>query len=493
MASLEAINATLRESNENQQAGHMLTAETVDRLHTTMKQFVKMMQIQNMKMLEAMREKQDSAAKETAAGAGQAKPDSNIGAIIAAISALAIGFLAGIRDSLKAYAKLFKLPQLMAVIEDALKSLKTRIGTAFTKLFAPIRTFFSAKGGTIANLIDDFTVKSFVLFDDAIKFLDTAFEPVKKLFSAEGRIMKIINALIKPFTFPFEGLIDDAVKPFKAIFTGGEDGVSLLTKIINKIKAPFTLVMNGIDAALEPIKTAFGIFKEGSKFMTALGSIGRIMGRLFFPITLIMTAYDTIKGMLDGFEQDGVLGGLAGAIKGLLNSIIGMPLDLLKSAVSWLLGKFGFSEAEKALDSFSFGDIITKMINGLVNGIIEGIATVVENLPLVPDAVGDKIRAFKIGQSDAAAATGDSPTAMEGGNNAPKPNRFERSTARLDRKRRRMDNEDMANPAAGSPNVIVNAPSSRGGDTNVSSSSTAIAMPAAASMDYSFSDASFAN
>jgi hypothetical protein len=133
------------------------------------------------------------------------------------------------------------------------------------------------------------------------------------------------------------------------------------------------------------------------------------------------------------------------------------------------------------------------MINGLVNGIIEGIATVVENLPLVPDAVGDKIRAFKIGQSDAAAATGDSPTAMEGGNNAPKPNRFERSTARLDRKRRRMDNEDMANPAAGSPNVIVNAPSSRGGDTNVSSSSTAIAMPAAASMDYSFSDASFAN
>jgi hypothetical protein len=345
MASLEAINATLRESNENQQAGHMLTAETVDRLHTTMKQFVKMMQIQNMKMLEAMREKQDSAAKETAAGAGQAKPDSNIGAIIAAISALAIGFLAGIRDSLKAYAKLFKLPQLMAVIEDALKALKTRIGTAFTKLFAPIRTFFSAKGGTIANLIDDFTVKSFVLFDDAIKFLDTAFEPVKKLFSAEGRIMKIINALIKPFTFPFEGLIDDAVKPFKAIFTGGEDGVSLLTKIINKIKAPFTLVMNGIDAALEPIKTAFGIFKEGSKFMTALGSIGRIMGRLFFPITLIMTAYDTIKGMLDGFEQDGVLGGLAGAIKGLLNSIIGMPLDLLKSAVSWLLGKFGFSEA----------------------------------------------------------------------------------------------------------------------------------------------------
>ena len=75
--------------------------------------------------------------------------------------------------------------------------------------------------------------------------------------------------------------------------------------------------MKGIDAALEPIKAAFGIFKEGSKFMSALGSIGRIMGRLFFPITLIMTAYDTIKGMLDGFSEDGILGGLAGAINAL--------------------------------------------------------------------------------------------------------------------------------------------------------------------------------
>lgn len=489
MASLAEVNATLQASNENQQAGHMLTAEAVERLHTTMKSFVKMMQIQQLKLLEAMREKQDAQVKEVKQGA--AKTDnSNIAAIIAGIAALAIGFLKGIADSLKAYAKLFKLPQLMAVIEDALKSLKTRIGTAFTRLFAPIRTFFSAKGGAIANLIDNFKVKSFVLFDDAVKFLDTAFEPVKKLFSAEGRIMKMVNALIKPFTFPFEGLIDDAVKPFKAIFTGGEDGVSLLTKIINKIKAPFQLVMKGIDAALEPIKAAFGIFKEGSKFMSALGSIGRIMGRLFFPITLIMTAYDTIKGMLDGFEQDGVLGGLAGAIKGLLNSIIGMPLDLLKSAVSWLLGKFGFKDAEKALDSFSFGDIITKMINGLVNGIIEGIATVVENLPLVPDAVGDKIRTFKIGQSDAADSTGDSPAAMEGGNNAAPANKFERTRARMERKKQAMDDSEMGRPPAAPP-VIVNAPSSRGGDTISSSNSNAMVAPMAASHDptLSFGDA----
>ena len=64
MASLAEVNATLQASNENQQAGHMLTAEAVERLHTTMKSFVKMMQIQQMKLLEAMREKQDAQVKE---------------------------------------------------------------------------------------------------------------------------------------------------------------------------------------------------------------------------------------------------------------------------------------------------------------------------------------------------------------------------------------------------------------------------------------------
>ena len=188
--------------------------------------------------------------------------------------------------------------------------------------------------------------------------------------------------------------------------------------------------------------------------------------------------------MLDGFSEDGILGGLAGAIKGLLNSIVGMPMDLLKDAVKFLLGKFGFEDAAKFLDKFKFTDIITKMINGLVNGIIEGIATVVENLPLVPKAVGNKIREFKIGQSDAAAggAATDSPTAMEGGNNAAPANKFERLNARLERKRQRMDDKEMGRPPTAPP-VIVNAPSSRGGDTISSSNSNAMVAGMAPSHD----------
>ena len=115
-----------------------------------------------------------------------------------------------------------------------------------------------------------------------------------------------------------------------------------------------------------------------------------------------MTAYDTIKGALAGFEDEGIIGAIQGAITGLLNSVIGMPLDLLKSVISWLLSKFGMDEASKVLDQFSFTDLISNLIDGLfdglkmvINGIIEGLAIVIENLPLVPDSVGDTIRGLK--------------------------------------------------------------------------------------------------
>jgi hypothetical protein len=144
-----------------------------------------------------------------------------------------------------------------------------------------------------------------------------------------------------------------------------------------------------------------------------------------------MTAYDTVKGAITGFEEDGFLGGIQGAITGLLNSIVGIPLDLLKSAVSWIIGKMGFSNAERMLDSFSFEDIITKAIGGVfnlfksvVNGLLEAIATAVSALPLVPDSVGNSIRSLKFDMRQETAAEASSPYQIEpksGSNNVDRP------------------------------------------------------------------------
>ena len=120
------------------------------------------------------------------------------------------------------------------------------------------------------------------------------------------------------------------------------------------------------------VKGVRGIIRAVSKvgrFIGALagrfGGLVKIFGRLFLPFTIITGAIGAIQGAIDGFKEGGILGGLEGGISGLLTTIVGYPLDLLKSAVAWIAGKFGFENAEATLNEFSFSTLISDTIGGI--------------------------------------------------------------------------------------------------------------------------------
>jgi hypothetical protein len=119
---------------------------------------------------------------------------------------------------------------------------------------------------------------------------------------------------------------------------------------------------------------ARAVMKVG-RFIGALagrfGGLVKIFGRLFLPFTIITGAIGAIQGAIDGFKEDGILGGLEGGISGLLTTIVGYPLDLLKSAVAWIAGKFGFENAEATLNEFSFSTLISDSI-GAIFDMIKG-------------------------------------------------------------------------------------------------------------------------
>lgn len=126
------------------------------------------------------------------------------------------------------------------------------------------------------------------------------------------------------------------------------------------------------------VKGVQGIIRAVSKvgrFIGALagrfGGLVKIFGRLFLPFTIITGAIGAIQGAIDGFKEDGILGGLEGGISGLLTTIVGYPLDLLKSAVAWIAGKFGFENAEATLNEFSFSTLISDSI-GAIFDMIKG-------------------------------------------------------------------------------------------------------------------------
>ena len=192
--------------------------------------------------------------------------------------------------------------------------LKRKLGGPLAKLFKPITSFFDKFKTRIGNLW-----KSIKMF----------FKPVTDSLKSIGTKIKNIGNSIKSLLSPIFG---GATKP------------GLFTRLMNIIlKNP---VIKGMTA-----------------FFKGLGSM---LGKIFLPITIIMGVFDFVTGFMDGYEKEGsIIDGIEGGITKVFDTLIAMPLDMLKSAVSWILGKFGFTEAEKTLDAFSFSTLISDMIGGL--------------------------------------------------------------------------------------------------------------------------------
>jgi len=159
------------------------------------------------------------------------------------------------------------------------------------------------------------------------------------------------------------------------------------------------LLIDGVKAAVKPLQSLFSMIKSTSTSMAAMagsgGVIGRIMsfaqgfgrvlGRLFLPVTIVMSAFDLITGFIDGFkESEGnnivskFIDGVGGGLSKLIGNLIGIPLDLLKSGVSWIMGKLGFDGAVKFLESFSFKDLLMNIVKAPYNLLSKAVDFIVD-------------------------------------------------------------------------------------------------------------------
>ena len=232
-----------------------------------------------------------------------------------------------------------------------------------------------------------------------------------------GVVAKSIGGLIKAITpnfiLNFFQSIKNTLAGMKTLLTGGltkigraADIAADSTKIgdifrsfrgmVGNVKAFFVnskffqgvvkfgdLLIDGVKAAVKPLQSLFNMIKNTSTSMAAMagkgGMIGRIMsfaqgfgrvlGKLFLPVTIVMSAFDLITGFIDGFkESEGnnivskFIDGVGGGLSKMIGNLIGIPLDLLKSGVSWIMGKLGFDGAVKFLEGFSFKDLLMTIV-----------------------------------------------------------------------------------------------------------------------------------
>jgi len=185
----------------------------------------------------------------------------------------------------------------------------------------------------------------------------------QKLVYFVGVVLPAILASLGLANLGFTGKELDMLKGVKNFFSGGwwaQQGEKIANFLRNN-KAIVALreffgeggkggkIAAFVDDALKPFK-AFG------------GKLLTVFGKIFYPISLIMSAFDGLSVASNTFEETGgnIASGFVGFVGGFVASFIGTFLDLIKDGVSWLLGKiFGEDNpVSKAFDDFSFADIM---------------------------------------------------------------------------------------------------------------------------------------
>lgn len=162
---------------------------------------------------------------------------------------------------------------------------------------------------------------------------------------------------------------------------GKQSSTGLVDNINEKglLKGTGTSLLSGITGIFATIGgyvTKFiNVFKKVGGF---IAKFGKLASRLFLPLTLAIGAISGIVAGWKDFTEGNYWEGTEKTITGFFNSIVGIPLDLIKDGISWLLKKMGFSETAAILDSFKFTEEFEKIISSLFAGVKESVKVVTD-------------------------------------------------------------------------------------------------------------------
>ena len=144
-------------------------------------------------------------------------------------------------------------------------------------------------------------------------------------------------------------------------------------------------IKTGIANVIAPMKNAFAsVFGAGgggpagagggggqlSKILAPLRAIGRVIGKLFLPITLIMGIFDGYTGFMEEYEKEqSFVDGIRGAVTGIVDGFIGGLVRLVTNVIGWMLEKLGLDHMADAITQF--GEDATGAFKTAVGGLVD--------------------------------------------------------------------------------------------------------------------------
>lgn len=297
------------------------------------------------------------------------------------------GLTAGIKGIAKVFEYLKDFNDNADIDPEDYKGIPA-IGAASILSIKKIKTsFLSATGqlDTVANNLDDTAKTMATNADDIVKtrqpgilarFSRLIRMPFLRLGGIFAIAFKPVRVAIDTFADTFKGIGRTIAGAFRSVAFN-----------IGRVASPLNKLRKTVIGIVGPL-TKLPVLSSVTTFFSKAGGFLKFLGKLFFPFTIIIALVDTVKGFYQGFFgtdlEEGeeppegfinkLMAGLEGGVAGLVNSLVGIPLDFLKGAVGWVLGKMGFTGAEEALASFSFKEMLDDIIGIIFNPIDSAIA-----------------------------------------------------------------------------------------------------------------------
>jgi hypothetical protein len=141
-------------------------------------------------------------------------------------------------------------------------------------------------------------------------------------------------------------------------------------KGLGRIFKPFKRLIEGVKLFFGRITEFFSkILKfggKGAKFGKAFSTVtkfvkgfGKILGKLFLPLQLIMGAFDFISGFLKGYTEGGFVEGLKQGVTSLFEGLVGGLWRMIAEGTAWVLDFLGFTNLATS---------IVESVNNLIEG-----------------------------------------------------------------------------------------------------------------------------
>lgn len=146
----------------------------------------------------------------------------------------------------------------------------------------------------------------------------------------------------------------------------GKAMVMVMQRVTGLISRGIRTVMGFVRTLATPFTALFRIVRAHSPLMRNIlrwaGNFGRLLGRFFLPITIIMSVFDFVRGFMRGYSSDGLIGGIREGVAEVFGTLIGWPLNMLKKGVAWILAAFGFKDIAAKLNELDFKALVMDLV-----------------------------------------------------------------------------------------------------------------------------------